>query len=410
MSAAVQQEGGEQKATKLHRRNSTEQNRRIKERAIWNSKEMKEFRESVQGRFGLDMRDPKAFPVDNPDFNWQKFQRKVMRETNSASANTQLLRAGVQTAVNNLYGTIDTTYEEWAHVIHSTKDTELYAPLNALSFLGEVGAGERYIEGNVVGLDIKLRNKKLGEILPVEFELIEDDQTGQFAQKVSELTEYAAQAWEVYAYAKLASISGGCTYGPLSVPASETKPSTETTYPWNSSGFAAGGGKTRPGTFVLLTQDNVQTGFTQLENQLNLQGLKMQCAPDTITVGPKWRWSLATLLNSNFYPSGAQSAGTVGGALATNVLKGIAKPVISRFMFDNNGVSSANSFAWYIMDTSRPWFIVQIREAAHVTQENPESGESFERDILRWKLRVRGNADFIDPRFAYQGNDGSVTS
>jgi phage major head subunit gpT-like protein len=407
MSAAVRETG--ELATKLpNRRNSPEQNKKIREKAIWNSVEMREFRESIQGRFGFDMRDKKAFPVDDPDFNWGKFKRKVMRETNTASANTQLLRAGVQTAVNNLYGTIDTTYENWAHVVQSSKDTELYAPLNAMTFLGEIGPGEKYIEGSVVGLDIKLRNKKFGEVFPVEFELIEDDQTGQFAQKVSDMTEYAAIAWEVYAYGKLASISAGSTYGPLSVPASETQPSTESTYPWNQSGFVAGGGKTRPSSFGTLTQANVQAGFTALENQLNLQGLKMQIAPDTITIGPKYRWDLATLLNSNFYPSGAQSAGVVGGSLATNVLKGIANPVISRFMFDNNGISSANSSAWYIMDTSRPWFIVQIREAAHVTQENPESGESFNRDILRWKLRIRGNADFIDPRFAWQGSNGSV--
>ncbi len=401
----------EEKATQLPaRRNSPEANKKMKERAVWGSPEMKEFRESIQGSFGFDVRDKAAFDVDSNDFNWGKFKKKVMRETNSASANTQLLRAGVQTAVNNLYSGIPTTYDQWAHVIHSTKDTELYAPLNAMTFLGEIGNGEKYLESSVVGLDMKLRNKKFGQMFPVEFELMEDDQTGQFAQKVGDMSEYAALAWEVYAYGKLASIAGGCTYGNLTVPASETKPSTESEYPWTDEGFAAGGGINSPTTFVLMNPTTIQTGFTALENMLNLQGLKMNVQPDTIVCGPANRWTLATILNSNFYPAGAQSAGVVGGALATNVLQGIAKPVISRFMFNSSGVSSSNSLAWYIMDTSKPWFIVQIREAAHITQENPETGSSFERDIYRWKLRVRGNADFIDPRFAYQGNDGSVTS
>jgi len=400
----------EDKSTQLpSRRNTKDANKKMKERAVWGSPEMKQFRESIKGQFNLDIRNKSDFPVDDPEFSWSKFQKKIMRETNSASVNPQLLRAGVQTAVNNLYTVVPTTYEQWAHVIQSNKDTELYAPLNALSFLGEMGEGEKYLESNVVGLDLKLRNKKFGQLFPVSYELIEDDQTGQFAQKVSDMSEYAALAWEVYAYGKLASLSGGCTYGNLTVPASETKPSTESTYPWNSTGFAAGGGITRPVSFGLLTQANVQSAFTALEEQLNLQGLKMNVKPDTIAVGPTNRWSLATLLNSNFYPSGAQSAGVVGGSLAINVLQGIAEPVISRFMFDSNG-SSSNSYAWYVMDTSKPWFIVQIREAAHVTQENPESGASFERDVVRWKLRIRGNADFIDPRFAYQGNDGSVTS
>jgi len=395
--------------TAVPSRRRTDINQKMRERAAWHSPEMKEFRESIQRQFGFDVCDKSKFNPDSLDFSWDKFRKKVMRETNSASANTQLLRAGVQTAVNNLYPAVPTTYEKWTHIIHSTKDTELYAPLNALTFLGEMGEGEKYLESSVVGLDIKLRNKKFGQMLPVTFELIDDDQTGQFAQKVGDMADYAALAWEVYAYGKLASLAGGCTYGNLTVPASETKPSTETTYPWNSAGFVAGGGKTKPGSFSLPTQATVQSAFTALEEQLNLQSLKMAVKPDTIAAGPFNRWSLATLLNSNFYPSGAASAGAVGGSLAVNVLQGIADLIISRFMFDNSG-SSANSAAWYVMDTSKPWFIVQIREAAKVTQENPESGAGFERDVYRWKLSLRGNADFIDPRFAYQGNDGSVTS
>lgn len=396
-------------AIQLSRRNSVEKNKKVKESAVWNNPEMKEFRESIQAKFGIDMRDSKKFPCGQDGFSWGNFKKKVMRETNSASTNTQLLRAGVQTAVNNLYPSVPTSYEQWTHVIQSGRDTELYAPLNAMTFLEELGEGERYAESSVIGLDIKLRNKKFGEMFPVSFELIDDDQTGQFAQKVSDMADYAAQLWEVYSYGKLASISGGSTYAKLTVPASETKPSYETAYPWApTSTPLKGGGITRPSSFLAMTQANIQTGFTQLENQLNLQGLKMAVDPNKITCSPFYRWTVATLLNSNFYPSGAAAAGAVGGSLAINVLQGIADPVISRFMFDQNGSANSNSKAWYVMDSSKPWFIVQMREAAKITQENPESGAGFERDIYRWKLTVRGNADFIDPRFAWQGSDGSV--
>lgn len=395
----------ENKSIELSRRNSAEANLKVKERIVWGSPEMKEFRESIQTRFNVDMKNSKDFPTADPSFNWGKFKKKIMRETNSSSANAQLLRAGVQTAVNNLYPAVKTTYEQWTHVIASSRDTELYAPLNALTFLGELGEGERYLESSVIGLDIKLRNKKFGQMFPVSFELVDDDQTGQFAQKVSDMADYAALLWEVYAYGKLNSLSGGSTYGGLTVPASETKPSYESTYPWSTS--LKGGGATKS-TAGAMTQANVQSAFTALENQLNLQGLKMAVNPDKILSGPYNRWTLATLLNSNFYPSGAAAAGGIGGALAINVLQGIAEPVISRFMFDQNGTTGANSKAWYVMDSSKPAFITQIREAAKVTQENPETGAGFERDIYRWKLTVRGNADFIDPRFFFQGSDGSV--
>jgi phage major head subunit gpT-like protein len=389
----------------LTARNTTEVNRKMKERAVWSNPEMKLFRESMKRHFNTDIQNQKLWPCGAPDFSWASFRQKIMRETNSSSSQAQLLRAGVQVAVNNLYPAVKTTYEQWAHVMPSARDTELYAPLNALTFLEELGEGDRFAESSVIGLDIKLRNKKFGQMLPISFELISDDQTGQFAQKVSEMSDYAAQLWEVYSYGKLASISGGAKYARLKVKASETKPSYESSYPWSTS--LKGGGATKS-TAGALSQTTLQSAFTALENQLNLQGLKMAVNPDSVIISPYYRWTLSTLLNSNFYPSGAAGAGNVGGALAVNVLQGIANPVISRFVFDQNGSANSNSKAWYVCDTSKPAFVVQLREAASITQEDPTTGAGFERDIYRWKLRVRGNADFIDPRFFFQGSDGSV--
>lgn len=395
----------ETKLTLTHR-NTVEQNKKMKEKAVWGNLEMKAFRESFQRQHGYDPKNQAKLPAGLPGWDWGKFKAKVMRETNTASAQVQLLRAGVQVAVNNLYPAVETSYEKWAHVIPSKRDTELYAPLNALTFPAELGEGERYVESSVIGLDIKLRNKKFGQMFPVTMELVDDDQTGQFAQKVSDMADYAALVWEVYAYGKLNSIAAGSVYGGLNVPASETKPAVESTYPW-ATAFSQGGGSTRPASFGVMTTANIQSAYVALEEQLNLQGLKMNVKPDKIICSPFYRFTLATILNSNYYPAGAQSAGVTGGALAINVLQGIADPVVSRFVFDNLG-SSSNSKAWYVMDSSKPAFIVQIREAAKITQENPESGAGFERDIYRWKLSLRGNADFIDPRFFFQGSDGSV--
>src|SRR5271166_5407734 len=402
----------ESNKTELTSRNSVEQNKAAKLKAVWENPEMRKFRESIKREFGIDIKDQKKLPAGLPGFNWKKFKESIgektgkFRETNSASSNVQLLRAGVQAAVNNLYPAVSTTYEQWAHVIASSRDTELYAPLNALTFLEELGEGQRYAESSVIGLDIKLRNKKYGQMLPVSFELIDDDQTGQFQQKVGDMAQYAAQLWEVYAYGKLASVAGGSTYAKLTIPPSETKPSYEANYPWATSAAPLfGGGITAPTSYGALSQANLQSAFTVLENQLNLQGLKMAVQPDTIMISPFYRWTLATLLNSNFYPSGAAAAGNIGGALAINVLQGIANPVISRWMFDQNGSANANSKRWVIADSSKPAFIVQMREAAKVAQEDPLSGAGFERDIYRWKLTVRGNADYIDPRFFFQGSD-----
>jgi hypothetical protein len=386
-----------------------EKNKKAQEKAVWNNPEMKALRESAQKQFGIDMRDEKKLPVSSSDFSWKKFKERALKEAISASSFPQLERVGVQAAVNQLYQSVEDTYSDWTHIIASDKDTELYAPLHGITFPGNVGPAEKFIESNMAGLDIKLRNRKFGQLFTIERELDEDDQTAQTQNMVALMAEYAKLVAEVYCYGKLASVSG-MQYSNLTVPTSETKPSTETNYPFTTSAAPfVGGGYNRPTSFAALAQDKIQDGIIALMNQLNLLGLKMLIKPDTIIIGPRYRFDLSVLMNSAYYPSGAAAAGNVGGAFAINpIFNALAKPVISRFMFDQNGSVNANSKAWYITDSSKPWFVLQMREAANVTQENPQAGESFDRDILRWKMRVRLNADFIDPRFVWQGNNGSV--
>lgn len=393
------------KAIKLFRRNSTEENKRVLERWVQNNPEMKEFREGLKESTRIDISDPKAFPVMESGFSWKEFKKKALRESLSASSFPQLLRAGVQTMVNQMYSAVGTTFESWAHVIPSSKDTELYAPLHGMTFLSEVGPGEKAIESNMAGLDLRLKNRGFAEIFPLEKELVDDDQTGQVTQLAGLMAEYAKLAVEVYCYGKLQSVSG-MSYSNLTVPTSETKPSNESTYPYSTA--LIGGGKTRPGSFGALTQANMQSGLIALMNQLNLLGLKMLVNPDTIIASPHYRFDLSVLLNSSMNPAGAASAGVTGGAFSANPIQNVVNPVISRFVFDQNGSVNADSKAWYLCDSSKPAFVVQMREPASVLLESPEAGESFDRRLYRWRLFTRFNSDFIDPRFFWQGSDGSV--
>ncbi len=386
-----------------------EKNAKAIEKAVWSSPEMKSLRETAQTSFGIDMKDAKKFPTGSSDFSWKKFKERALKEAISASSFSQLERVGVQAAVNQLYLSVEDTYSDWVHVIASDKDTELYAPLHGITFPGEVGPAEKFIESNMAGLDIKLRNRKFGQLFTVERELDEDDQTSQIQSMVSLMAEYAKLVAEVYCYGKLASVAG-MKYSNLTVPVSETKPSTESNYPWTTSSAPfTGGGFNKPASPVALSQANIQNGIIALMNQLNLLGLKMLVKPETIVISPHYRFDLSVLLNSAYYPSGAAATGNVGGAFAINpIFNVLAKPVISRFLFNQNGSVNADSKAWYLMDASKPWFVLQQRETASVSQESPLAGESFDRDILRWKMRCRLNADFIDPRFAWQGSDGTT--
>lgn len=268
-----------------------------------------------------------------------------------------------------------------------------------------MGENEIFPEVAAAGLDIKLRNKKFGNLFGVSKELLDYDQTGQFQKQVGLMGQYAKQVLEVICYGKLASVAG-MSYGGLSIPTSETKPSDEATYPWSTS--LQGGGATRPASYGILNQANIQSAFVALMNQKNLLGLKMNVQPDKILIGPTNKFDLSVLLHSSYYPTGA-TAGQTGGAFSINPIEGIAEPVVSRFMFDQTGAVTGSSKAAYLVDSKVPFFVVQVNEAAVVELENPQSGQSFDRDVVRFKLRVRANADFIDPRYAYQLNDGSAS-
>lgn len=394
-------------ALKLFRKNTAKENQEVMRECVQRNEHVVKMRERMKAKYNVDIFDENKFPVHKRGFSWRKMKDKVesMREADTSSSFAQVLRAGVQTVVNRMYESVPTTFEDWAHVIQSSKNTELYAPLQGISFPGEVPEQGIYPESKALGLDIKLKNRKYGEIFPVTAELVEDDQTGQFSNQVGLIAEYLKQVLEILAYGKLASVAS-MQYSNLRVRTSETKPSTESTYPWSQA--FVGGGKNRPASFGGLTQANVQAGMIALADQKNLLGLKMGVNPRRLLASHFYRFDASVLLNSAYYPSGAAAAGVVGGAFATNVLKGILDPTFSRFMVDNAGVFGATSKAWYIVDDTKPWFIVQIREAASVLQEAPNAGDSFNRDIMRFKGKTRCNADHIDPRFAWQGSDGSV--
>jgi len=388
------------------------------QRAVWESEEVKYLRESSIKKLGFDLADSKAFPVMDDRFSWKKVSQKygynslatAFREADNSTGFVQVLRAGSQAIANNMYQSVPTTFESWTTTVQSKRDTELYPPLQGLAFLTEVGQGEIYGETRAAGLDLKLSNRKFGVIYPVTMELLEDDQTGQFAQQTALIAEYCKLAVECYVYAKVAGkFTGGALaqYAGLIIPNSETQPSPETTWPFTTS-FVQGGGANRPASYGALNQTNIQNGFIGLMNQKNILGLKMSVDPDTILIGPKYRFDLAVLLNSSFYPSQPGNAGTTGTSFAINPIESIAKAVVTRFMFKNDGTVDGTSGAWYLLDSKKPFFIVQMREAVSIVQEAPNAGTSFDRDIIRYKGTTRFNCDYIDSRFIWQGSDGSV--
>lgn len=370
----------------------------------------KQYREQFKAKWGVDPYDPAML---KEGFSWKKAAEKMasFREAEVSTAWSQLLRAGVNNIANNAYQNYPTTYEAWVTAAPSQKDTELYAPLHSVGFPSEVAQGGLFPEVSTAGLDLSIRNKKYGSLFAVTHEAQEDDQTGQLVQKANLMGEYLKQLTEVLVMAKLLSPAGGVNYGPLFVPATETKPAYEANYPWTgASAPFVGGGYNKPASYGIINDANIKQALQIMMQQKDLLGNFMSVDPSHILVSPQRRFDIATILNSEWYPAGAQSAGVTGGAFSRNQLKGLLDPLFVRYMPKNDGTVSALAETWVLVDAAKPAFIHQIREGISVIAEAPNSGQGFERQIQRFRAHMRGNADFIDPRFMYLGNDGSVLS
>ena len=388
--------------------NLRERNAKVIKHALTESSEVLKLRNFLIKKHGVDpVTDLKNFPISEGRFSWDKLQTKLM-EADASGSFTQFLRAGIQQIVNSLYEATETTFEDWVTVTSSSKDTELYAPNHGVSFPRQVGPSEKYPEVGAAALDIQLKNLKFGAIYALEKELMSDDQSGSFSRQAGMLGEYMKILSEVLCYGKLASVAN-MKYIDYSIPQSETKPSAEANYPYASSAAPMrGGGINRPVAFGSLTQANIVAGLVGQANQKNLQGIKMLVQSKRLVVSHQNKFDAAVLLHSGYYPSGAAAAGAVGGALAINPIQGILDLTASRFMFSNDGTVDGTSKAWYIMDDTKPWFLLQMREPVSIEQEAVNAGASFDIDVVRFKGSSRMNADHIDPRFVWQGNDGSI--
>lgn len=390
--------------------NLRERNAAVVKRVTLGCQEAKEYRENFKKQWNVDPYDAAML---KEGFSFKKAAQKMasFREAEVSSAWVQLLRAGVQNIANNAYQMLDLTHESWVTAVPSSKNTELYAPLHSVGFPNEVGEGALFPEVSTAGLNIKLENRKYGSMFAVSHEAMEDDQTGQLSQKATQIGEYLKVLTEVLVMGKLLSPSGGVNYLNFQVFTSETKPSNEANYPWTTAAAPfVGGGYNRPASFTILNDAGLKAGLQIMGQQKDLLGNYMAVNPSHLLISPQRRFDANTILNSEWYPAGAQSGGVTGGAFSRNQLKGLVDLLITPYMPKASGVIDGLAESWFLVDASKPAFIHQIREGISVVQEAPNSGDGFSRQIQRSRASMRANADFIDPRFMFLGNDGSVTS
>lgn len=385
-----------------------------------NNPDTKKFREGLRrrlkagtaGKMDFDpVTDVQKFPTMKESFSWNRFREALNEKFTEADSGTMyplMLVAGVLQNVIGMYQAAKPSYMDWVTVISTKLIDTPFAPLHGISFPREVGEQMPYPVSKTAALSGKFHARKYGTMLEITQELLDDDQTGQFQMLSGQLGEYLQLLTEVLVYGRLASV-GGMSYAGFAPGSSETQPSGESNWPWTvaTSSFI-GGGYNKPAAFGAPTVTNIEAGMIAMKQQKNLLGIAIPVNPKRILTSPKYMFDVAVVLNSAYYPAVGGSAGTTGTTFAINPLKGMADLTVTPFMFDNTGAAVNNSTAWYLVDDSKPFFQLVQKEPVSVEQEAPNSGESFARDVVRFKCSTRQIADFVDSRFAWQGNDGSV--
>lgn len=361
----------------------------------------------------------------SPDFSGKRWLRaareavRKLREAHPESALGFLLRKGVQTLANDWYVTTPRDWQGYALAASSNAVAEWYAPLYASTIAAQVGPGERFPEGQVIGENAVLVNVKFGLIEAFDRELFDDDQTGQIRDRAKRLGQSMAITESVYAALRF--IGNAASYQNLKVPVSRTSTTdvngNAVTGPWSATLNGASGN--RPAAYKALGLTPLKQAHTDLLNMKDPLGNKIIVNPSVLVHSSMDDLHAKMLVkpaqNVPYYPAvpglsgegvgGALStaAGTAGGGyFGSNPFLGLGwEPVLVRYFPD---------WAWALGEKSKG-FVFQERDPLEVIQENPASGAAFENDAIRFRSRRRFEADWINggSRFFWLGDDGSVS-
>lgn len=333
----------------------------------------------------------------SPQFSFRALRETAERvaeliETNAASSFGYLLRGAIQEFANDVYKDLPVVYPNFVTEVTSRRASEVYGGLYRTPLPKHVDAGEKFQDTAFKGFERELKNHKFGHVETFERELFDDDQTGQVRSRASNIGEGFRIFEEIYVVSRL--FAAARTEEDVDVPAS--------TYD-SGSVFTTGIGN-RPNSFVRLSQAGLEAAHIAMRKMKDPLGRKFLVVPSVLITSPEDELEAVRILNSPLMANvvnGSDSQGSpTASAMRVNPMQGKYTPYSSPFV---------KSYAWMIGDPKRG-FVFQRRDPMEVTQENPASGLSFAQEVYAFRARSRFEADWVEPRFAYLGNDGSVTS
>lgn len=329
---------------------------------------------------------------DAPTFSFRRMREAAERiadlyEANAVSTFGYLLRSAVQEFANDVYNDLPVIYPNFVTEINSRRRSEVYGGLYRPALPRQTDAGEKFQETTFKGFERELVNYKHGHVEKFERELFDDDQTGQVRVRAANLGEGFRIYEEIYVLKRLFNNTNAVS----SEEGVDVPPST-----YNSGvPFTTAIGN-RPATYGVLNATTLEAAHVAGRSIRDPLNRKFLVIPRVLITSVRDEFKAWTLLNS------PNQAWNNSGAYSNmvNPLQGRYTPYASPFVPD---------YAWMIGDPQRG-FVFQRRDPLEITQEDVQSGDSFRMEVYAFRARERFEADWIEPRFCYLGNDGTVQS
>jgi hypothetical protein len=305
------------------------------------------------------------------------------REANAESTFAWLLRSAVQEFANDFYQNLPVIWPNLVTEVNSKRRSELYGGLYRPNIPKQVDAGEKFQDTTFKGFEREIVNYKFGFIESFERELFDDDQTGQVRSRASNLGEGFRVLEEVYVISRIFGAARS-TEG-IDVPASTLTGGVYSTTKGN-----------RPTSFVRFSATALEAAHVAFRNITDPIGRRFLVVPRVLLVSPIDEFEAWRQINSPWMAN-----------TATSSTANLANPLQGRYTVYSSPY--VPTYAWTVGDPARG-FVFQRRDPLEIIQENVASGHSFIQEVYAFRARERFEADWVESRFNYEGNDGSVSS
>lgn len=310
-----------------------------------------------------------------------------LMESNVETSFGYLLRSAVQEFANDAYKDLPVIYPNFITEIPSRRRSEIYGGLYRPNLPRQVDAGEKFQDTSFKGFEREITNFKFGHIETFERELFDDDQTGQVRARSANMGEGFKIFEEIYTLSRLLGLAR--TEEGVDVPASTYNNGTDGAGVVYSATLG-----NRPTPYVRLSATALETAHITMRSMTDPLGRKFLVTPVVLLVSPIDEFTAYRIINSPIEPN---------TTLDTKSM--LVNPLQNRYKLFSTAFIPEK--AWMIGDPKRG-FVFQRRDPLEIVQENQQSGDSFRHEVYAFRARERFECDWVEPRFAYLGDDGSV--